>query len=212
MKPLPAGRWEYAERKRATVSIDYHIELDRRLYSVPYQLVAEKVDVRFTASVVEIFHGGRRVCTHQRLWTAKGTASTLEAHRPKIHRAYGAWSPSRVIEWARAAGPGVGALVEHLLQNRPHPETAYRACMALIRDAKGYPPERFSAACLRAIEIGSPTRYSVRSILKRGLDKVTIQSSPELLPGPWHDNVRGAEYYDRKELEHDGRRDDHEVN
>ncbi len=212
MKALPATRWQYVEHKQARVNIDYHVELDGRLYSAPYTLVRELLDLRFTASVVELFHRGKRVATHARLWSPKGSASTQQEHRPKHHRDYGEWSPSRLIAWATTKGTDVGALVEHILQNRPYPEHAYRSCMAIIRDAKAYSPERYNAACRRAVQIGSPTRFSLRSILKKGLDHAALPDDVYSPPGPLHDNVRGAEYYDRKETEeHDRRRDDRET-
>ena len=212
MKPLPATRWQYMEHKKARVNIDYHVELDGRLYSVPYQLVREQMDLRFNASVVEIFHRGKRVATHVRLWSSKGTASTQQEHRPKSHRDYGEWTPSRLVEWATSKGTDVGALVENILQTRAYPEHAYRSCMAIIRDAKAYPPERYNAACRRALQIGAPTRFSLRSILKRGLDRAALPDDFDPPPGPSHENVRGADYYDRKETEdHDRRRDDREA-
>jgi transposase len=212
MKALPATRWQYVEHKQARVNIDYHVELDGRLYSAPYTLVRELLDLRFTASVVELFHRGKRVATHARLWSPKGSASTQQEHRPKHHRDYGEWSPSRLIAWATTKGTDVGALVEHILQNRPYPEHAYRSCMAIIRDAKAYSPERYNAACRRALQIGSPTRFSLRSILKKGLDHAALPDDVDPPPGPLHENVRGAEYYDRKETEqHDRRRNDRET-
>jgi transposase len=212
MKALPATRWQYVEHKQARVNIDYHVELDGRLYSAPYTLVREIMDLRFTVSVVELFHRGKRVATHARLWSPKGSASTQQEHRPKHHRDYGEWSPSRLIAWAATKGTDVGTLVEHILQNRPYPEQAYRSCMAIIRDAKAYSPERYNAACRRTLQIGSPTRFSLRSILKKGLDHAALPDAVDPPPGPFHDNVRGAEYYDRKETEqHDRRRDDRET-
>ena len=38
MKPLPERRYEYAEWEKHKVNIDYHVEVDRHYYSVPYQL------------------------------------------------------------------------------------------------------------------------------------------------------------------------------
>lgn len=204
MKPLPAARWQYTDHKKSRVNIDYHVDLDGRLYSVPYQLVGKQVELRFTTATVEIFHNGKRIASHQRLWTPKGSARTQEEHRPKSHRAYGQWPPSRMVAWATATGPDVGALIAHILATRTHPESAYRSCMAIIRDAKSFPPDRFNAACRRAILIGSPTRYSLRSILKKGLDRqviAEISNDFEPPPSPSHDNVRGAQYYDRKEME-----------
>jgi len=52
LKPLPARPYEYATWKKAKVNIDYHVEIDRHFYSVPYQLAREQVDVRITATTV----------------------------------------------------------------------------------------------------------------------------------------------------------------
>jgi hypothetical protein len=183
------------------VNIDYHVAYEGRLYSVPHQLVGERVDLRITTTVVEIFLGGKRVASHARLWTAKGSASTVPEHRPKSHREYGAWPPSRIVNWAGSIGPSAAALVEHILGSRENPETAYRSCMGLIRNAKAYEPARFDAACRRAIAIGSPTRKSVLAILSRGLDAAPLLDTSEPPPGASHDNVRGGAYYDRKETE-----------
>jgi transposase len=201
MRALPTTRWEFARWKKARVSIDYHVAHDGRLYSVPYNLVGEMTDLRVTVSVVEILVRGKRVASHVRLWSPKGSASTVPEHRPKSHREYGAWPPSRIINWAASVGPSVGALVDHILAGRANPETAYRSCMALIRSGKAYEPARFDAACRRALDIGSPTRKSVLAILSTGLDAAPLPDDPEPGPGVTHENVRGGAYYDRKETE-----------
>src|SRR5438270_3827546 len=62
MRPLPAQRYEFARwRLQMKVNIDYHVEVDGHYYSVPHQLVGQRVDARFTASTVEVFHSSRRV-------------------------------------------------------------------------------------------------------------------------------------------------------
>ena len=55
------------------------------------------------------------------------------------------------------------------------PEQGYRSCLALIKDAKRYSPERVEAACKRALPIGAPTRRSVVAILRNGLDQVPLE-------------------------------------
>jgi transposase len=64
--PLPAQPYEYAEWKRARVNIDYHVEVDRHYYSVPYTLVKQQLDVRLTSQVVEVLFKGKRVASHRR--------------------------------------------------------------------------------------------------------------------------------------------------
>jgi transposase len=176
------------------------VDYDGRLYSVPHALVGEGVEVRATESTIEILHKGARVVSYRRNWGPKGSATTLEEHRPKSHREYGAWPPSRIQSWAASLGPAVGELVIAIMESKPHPEMGYRSCMALIRDTKQYSAERVDAACRRALEIGSPTRKTVQMILKRGLERMPLaQPLPCTLVD--HDNVRGGAYYDRKETE-----------
>ena len=66
LKPLPTERFELADWKKVTVNIDYHVDFDERYYSVPYQLVRQPVEVRATATTVEVLKGGKRVASHAR--------------------------------------------------------------------------------------------------------------------------------------------------
>ncbi len=50
LQPLPATPYEYADWKRWRVNLDYHIEIDKHFYSVPFRLLREEVEVRLTAS------------------------------------------------------------------------------------------------------------------------------------------------------------------
>jgi transposase len=209
MKPLPRSRYELAEWKDAKVNIDYHVDYDGRLYSVPHQLIGAEVEIRATTSIVEILHGNARVVAHRRCYGPKGTAVTLQEHRPKSHRDYGAWPPSRIVSWAATIGSATASVVERILADRPHPEQGYRSCMALIRTAKQYGHDRTEAACHRALEIGAPTRKSVEAILKRGLDRAPLADEP--VPNfVVHENIRGGDYFDKEEQSDHGR-DDQEV-
>ena len=199
MKPLPPARYELAEWGDAKVNIDYHVEYEGRLYSVPHALIGAEVEVRATSTTVEILHGNERVAAHRRSYGAKGTPVTIEAHRPKSHRDYGAWPPSRIVGWATSIGPSVGSVVERILADKPHPEQGYRSCMALIRTAKQYGHERTEAACRRALSIGAPTRKSVEAILKRGLDRVPLDDGDAAPRIVVHENIRGGDYFDKKE-------------
>lgn len=104
LKPLPATRYELAEWKGCRVNIDYHVEVAHNFYSVPYQLVHEHVEARFTASTVEVFFKNRPVAAHVRL-TGRGRYATQVVHMPRAHRAHAEWTPSRLIAWAEQTGP-----------------------------------------------------------------------------------------------------------
>lgn len=66
LKPLPAQPYQYATWKKARVHLDYHVELERRYYSVPSRLIGKTVDLRLTVHLVEVFYRGQAVATHLR--------------------------------------------------------------------------------------------------------------------------------------------------
>ena len=54
LAPLPATRYELAEWKQATVQFNYHIAIDGMLYSIPYEYIGKKVDVRITGTITAV--------------------------------------------------------------------------------------------------------------------------------------------------------------
>lgn len=195
--PLPAHRYEIARWKTCRVNIDYHIELDRNYYSVPFTLLREAVDVRFTMTTVEIFHKNTRIASHRRR-LGRGQSATDIEHMPRAHRAHAEWTPSRIISWAEKTGPSAGELVAKILESRPHPEQGYRACLGILRLEKRYGRDRLEAACARALRIGAPTYRTVKNILASGVDRCPPEETePTTRSVPRHDNVRGADYYDQ---------------
>lgn len=194
LKPLPNIRYEYAEWKKARVNIDYHIEFDRHYYSVPYQLRKEQVDIRYTYGTVEVLFKNKRVASHIRSYK-QGAFSTTHEHMPKSHQKYLEWTPSRVIKWAAKNGPSTGELVAGIINSRAHPEQGFRASMGIIRLGKQYSPERLEKACKRAVSINSYSYKSVESILKKGLDKVPLQSNQGEKTPISHPNIRGKQYF-----------------
>lgn len=198
MKPLPAVRYEFASWKSALVGIDYHVEFDAHFYSVPHSLVKQKLELRVTATTVECFFKGKRVASHMRA-AKRGRHTTVSAHMPDSHRRHLEWTPGRLLNWALAIGPATRDVVKWQLENRPHPEQGYRACLGLLNLVKHYGEARLEAACKRALAIGSPKRKSIKSILEANLDQ-----HPDLFPAPDHtlstrlpphSNVRGADYF-----------------
>ena len=198
LKPLPENPYEYADWKKAKVNIDYHIEVDGHYYSVPYQLVRESVEIRFTSTTVEVLFKNRRVASHPRSYR-RGGFSTLKEHMPKAHQQYLEWTPSRIVRWAAQAGPHTEKLITQILESKPHPQQGFRSCLGIIRLGKQYSQERLEAACAYALSIHGFSYKSVQSILKNGLDqKPTLLPKREQTPLPLplqHPNIRGKEYY-----------------
>jgi transposase len=194
LRALPAARMRIARFKRARVNIDYHIELDGHYYSVPHHLVRTEVELRITATTVEIVAGNRRVAVHP-YSSRKGAHTTTAEHMPASHRAHREWTPATLIAWGERIGGATAALVRWQMEHRPHPEQGYRACLGLQRLARQVGEARLEAACARAMSIGSPTYRSVNSILASGLDRQAAATDRPQASLPLHDNVRGPKYY-----------------
>lgn len=194
--PLPQTRYVAAEWKKARVNIDYHIELNGHYYSVPYNLVHEKVDLRFTNTTVEILYNGKRIASHMRD-DSKGRHTTIKEHMPKTHRQYTEWTPSRIINWAGKIGKSTAEIVEIILNSREYPEQAYRSCLGILRLAKAYSNERVESACRRALIYKGYSYKSIKSIIENGLDKQPlIEPGGDLFIN--HENIRGTKYFNNQ--------------
>jgi transposase len=195
LKPLPAERYTLAYWKTVRASIDYHVEVDRHYYSVPYQLAGQKLEARYTAATVEIFQASKRVASHLRNRGAY-RHSTVSEHMPKSHQAHLEWTPSRLIHWAEGVGVATAEVVRTILERKPHPEMGYRACLGILSLEKIYSKPRLEAASQRAVQLQAFSYQSLKSILKRSLDRQCLLDAQVVAPGPRHENLRGPFYYD----------------
>lgn len=194
LRPLPARPYDLGIWSRGVrVPFDYHIKAGDRLYSVPYRLAGEKVEIRLSVSVVEIYHSGQRVASHKRAF-GEGPPITDPEHMPSSHRAYAEWTPERIIAWANEFGGPVAAFCDNLMARRAHPEQGFRSCIGVIQLAKKYGPSNLTAACSKANRLRSFNYRTVNSILKNNLqdrpDPATTAN-----PEPRHENIRGAGYW-----------------
>jgi transposase len=194
LRPLPVERFVYADWKAARVNIDYHVELDGHYYSVPHALVREKVELRITASTVEVIHRNQRVASHPRS-SKRGMHTTTAEHMPKSHQQHREWTPSRITHWAGTVGVKTEELVAAILRERTHPEQGYRSCLGILRLGKRYGNERLEAACARALVAGARSYRHVESILKHSLDRVADIEQRSNAKSIDHENVRGRDYY-----------------
>ena len=188
-----------AEWKTVRANIDYHIEIDRHYYSVPYQLAGQQLEARYTATTIELFQDGKRVASHARS-SASYRHTTIPEHMPKSHQAHLEWTPSRLIHWAEGVGVATAEVVRTILERKPHPEMGYRACLGVLSLEKIYTKPRLEAASQRAVQLQAFSYQSLKSILKRSLDRQLVLDSEAVGapsgPGPRHENLRGPLYYD----------------
>lgn len=189
LRALPARGYEFAEWRVAKVHPDYHIEVARAYYSVPYRLIGSEVDVRLSARSVEIFHHRSLVATHPRA-RERGRRSTRAAHRPERHVAVIEQNLARVLERAAAIGPATHEVLRTQAARKMHPEETLRSAQGILRLAHDFSPAALERACERALALKSFSYRAVRAFIETP-NSAPAQPALDLA----HDNVRGPEYF-----------------
>jgi len=197
LKPLPVNEYEYKEFKLLKVSIDYHIQLDHVLYSVPYQLIHKKVEVWFSSTMVSIYFEGKEVATHPRLYR-RGAYSTQKAHMSSAHRKYLEWSPGRIMNWGLTIGKHTSQLLQTIMERKPHPEMGYRACLGVMRlyekhKEKGMSEEQLDAVAAYALQTQKFRLKQIKALVLSPPQEQEDKTTLNLLSD--HENLRGSNYY-----------------
>jgi transposase len=199
LAPLPATRFELATWKQATVQFNYHIAVDKMFYSVPYQYIKEKVDVRITDSVVEVYSKNERIASHRRLTGRPGQYSTQIDHMPKDHQQYLEWNGDRFRRWAKEVGPNTYKVIDAILASNKIEQQTYRSCMGIIRLADKHTKVRLEAVCRKALTYsGVPSYKGIKNLFAtlKAEDLDEYQEKPKKR-NPYG-LTRGADYYGGK--------------
>ena len=199
--PLPATQYELAYWKTAIVQFNYHISTDKIHYSVPYEYIKHKVDVRITRNIVEVFYNNHRIASHVRLYGRAGQYSTIPEHMPENHQNYNSWNSERFLSWAKNIGTNTVIVVKTILSSHKIEQQGYRSCIALLKLADKYSVTRVEEACKKALSYTPrPSYKSIQTILQTGQDKLNDKESAT----PISNNTtqfgftRGAGYYGGK--------------
>lgn len=198
---LPSTPFELATWKIATVQFNYHISVDKMHYSVPHKYIKEKVNVRITKNIIEIFHNNTRIASHQRLYGRIGQYSTLDAHMPEDHKKFLEWNAERFISWAEKIGPNTVVTIKSILQSHKVEQQGYKSCMGLLKLVDKYSNSRLEAACKKAVSYSvNPNYKNVKTILETGQDRISEEESKaqEEENTANHGYIRGMRYYGGK--------------
>lgn len=200
LAPLPTTSYELATWKQATVQFNYHISVDGMLYSIPYEYIKRKVDVRITEKLIEIFYNQQRVASHSRLTGRKGQYSTTIEHMPQDHQKYLEWDGDRFRKWADKIGPHTSIATHAILTSNRVEQQTYKSCMALLKLADKYSDASLEQACEKALSLTpSPSYKSIKNILitshknESKLTTTTIKTTQNRFG-----ITRGASYYGGK--------------
>lgn len=180
MLPLPAHSYEPAVWSTVKVQNDYLISDGINKYSVPYDLIGEKVDVRVTRNTVEVFYKTGRVALHTRLQKARKEPVRIQGHMPLEHQKYLSYNTEEFLRWASELGPSTVATVKHFLYSGKEPEQGYKYCVSLMKATDRYGTDRIEKACERLLSYTSqPTLRNIMTILKNGQDTLPVDPLPD---------------------------------
>lgn len=196
LMPLPALRYELKKYLFATVAKNGHVGLspDKHYYSVPYRFISKKVKLLYSRHTVEIYYNYERIAVHQRIKSSY-QYSTDKEHMASTHRFVSEWTPEHFTAWAAGIHDDVRLYILKVLDRKQHPEQAYKSCVGILSFAKKVGNERLIKACQRALGYGAYNYKTIQNILERELDLRDPPEETDQLQMPFHDNIRGENYY-----------------
>ncbi|VAX05751.1 Mobile element protein [hydrothermal vent metagenome] len=194
LKPLPRHPYEYTDIKTVKVNIDYHVQYDGHLYSIPHHLVGERIELHAKAHQIRLYFQHQQVAVHVR--SHHSGMTTVPSHMPVSHAKHLKWTPGRLMNWAKDIGDEVLIWVKAQLEQRQHPEQAYRVCLGLLNLHRSYPATRINSACGIANKQHLHRLKHIREILKNNQDKLADdQPEPLSLLPQQHENIRGSDSF-----------------
>jgi transposase len=166
LRPLPGEPFVLATWARAKIGPDIHAQVERVLYSLPWQHIGKTADVRLTATMVQFFIGGQLVKTHPRKQRGKQTDF---ADYPPEKIAFHMRTPA----WCRRQAAGIGPACAQVIAELLAGNALYRlrSAQGVIGLADKHDPSRLEAACATAIAAGDPSYRTIKGILAAGTER-----------------------------------------
>ena len=195
LMPLPKQAYQYTDIKIVKVNVDYHIQYDQHIYSVPHHLVGEKLELHAKDKLIELYFHNQRIVSHVRRYHP-GTTTRPE-HMPVRHEAHHKWNAGRLMNWGKDLGDDVLLWVQAQLKQKQHEQQAYRVCLGLLNLSRRYPAARINNACAIANKNKLTRLKQIKSILQSNQDQLLAETRLErrpLLPQT-HENIRGPESF-----------------
>jgi hypothetical protein len=173
---------------------NYHVEYEGFYYSVPHQYYKQKVTVKATYSVIEVYADRlNRIAIHERRYTGSRYV-TERSHMPANHQTQydsNRFDGKRFRSWASAIGGDTFFVIDTLLKEREVEQTAYRSCMGILQFSRKDGNVRLEAACRKARLLGNISYGVIRNILKNNQEDTPLLFEVHQTVTPIHENLRG---------------------
>lgn len=198
LHPLRQTRFKLSEWRTAKVQPNYHIQIERMYYSVPYEYIQSDADIRLSKELIEVYFKDARIASHKRLYGEVGQFSTLSEHMPDNHRLFLEHTPKNSREWAQSVGSNMEEFVDVLLTNGSE-KKALNQLMSLRSLDKRHSKEELNLAAQNLLLASSnPTVNVFKTILSRNKKRERAKddgSLTKLTTGENYGFVRGADYF-----------------
>jgi hypothetical protein len=165
--PAPGGRYQVPYWADVKVHVDYHIQVARALYSVPWRHVGARVTARADEYLVKVYLRDQLIKTHPR--KQPGGRSTDAADMPPGVEGYATRTVDRMVAQAASYGPATGLYARRLLDGDA-PWMMMRSVCRLIGLAKRYGPPAAEAACARALDVDVINVSKIESMLRNATE------------------------------------------
>lgn len=176
MKPLPPKPYEPSTWiPDMKVGYDYLVSDGVNKYSVPFDLIGEKVDVRITSDTVEVLFHGNRVALHLREKTLKKDPIINPDHMTPEHRKYLNYNTDDFLLWAGTVGDSTKEVVKYFLSAGKEPEQGFKYCASLTKLADKYGGDRLEQVCSKVImHTSTPSVRIISTVLKSGQENEDV--------------------------------------
>jgi transposase len=169
--PFDVPRWSEPKLHR-----DFHVEVDKALYSAPHHLIGHRLKARRDSTTVKLYFRGELVKLHPR--KAAGQRSTDPADYPTGKEIYATRDLDRLRRMAADHGEAIGVYAAALLDT-PLPWTKMRQVYRLLGLVKKWGPARVEQACRRALDAEAIDVNLVSRMLERGREAVEPDARPD---------------------------------
>ena len=175
--PLPGTPFDTPVWSDPKVHRDFHVEVDKAIYSVHHRLVGRTLRARRDSSTVKLYLKGELVKVHPR--KPPGAKSTDPADMPSGKEIYATRDVERLGRMATEAGPSIGNYAAAILDT-PLPWTKMRQVYRLLGLVKKWGPERVELACRRALDAEAVDV----NLVSRMLERAREDAEPDARPNP----------------------------
>jgi transposase len=179
--PAPVEVYDVPIFAKPKVAPDRHCEVDKALYSIPGELIGQRLTARADSRLVRFYHRGQLVKTHPR--KPPGGRSTHAGDLPEGTSDYALRDVESLKRKAAAAGKSVGVYAQRIL-DVPLPWTSMRAVYRLLGLTRTYGPAAVDTACARALEFDVVDIRKIAGMLEQALEKQPALAAVKVVGGP----------------------------